>query len=122
MLVAIIFFLVILGLLAYLDTRKPKNYPPGPNWIPIIGSAHIVAEKRKKTGYLYKATAEMSRTYGPIIGLKVGKDLLVVVYGKHEIREFLSSDDLSGRPTGPFFDMRTWGERRGEIFKLIVFI
>lgn len=26
---AAIFFICILALLAYLDTRKPKNYPPG---------------------------------------------------------------------------------------------
>lgn len=34
--IAAIFFICILALLAYLDTRKPKNYPPGtfliPNW------------------------------------------------------------------------------------------
>ncbi|XP_044259444.1 probable cytochrome P450 303a1 [Tribolium madens] len=115
MLVAIGFFVIILGLLAYLDTKKPKNYPPGPSWLPIIGSAHTIKEWRKKAGYLYKATAEMAEKYGPVIGLRVGKDLVVVVYGKNQIREFLTSDDLAGRPTGPFFDMRTWGERRGVL-------
>ncbi|RZC40009.1 cytochrome P450 303a1 [Asbolus verrucosus] len=113
--IAVALFVVILGLLIYLDTRKPKNYPPGPKWLPIIGSALTVAEKRKRTGYLYKATAELSEEYGPVIGLKVGKDLVVVVYGQQAIREFLSSEDLAGRPTGIFFEMRTWGERRGVL-------
>ncbi|KAH0815760.1 hypothetical protein GEV33_007031 [Tenebrio molitor] len=115
MLAAVVFFLVVLGLLAYLDTKKPKNYPPGPKWLPIVGSALEVADKRKKCRYLYQATAEMAREYGPVIGLKVGKDLVVVVYGKHEIREFLSSEDLAGRPKGLFFEMRTWGERLGVL-------
>ncbi|KAJ3662579.1 hypothetical protein Zmor_006920 [Zophobas morio] len=112
---AIAFFVVILGLLAYLDTKKPKNYPPGPKWLPIIGSAYVLLKKRKQYRNLYKATAVMAKEHGPVIGLKVGKDLIVIVYGKQAIREFLSSEDLGGRPTGPFYDMRTWGERRGVL-------
>lgn len=55
----------------------------------------------------------MSKEYGPIIGLKTGKDLIVVVLGAQAIREFLASDDLSGRPKGLFYEVRTWGKRRG---------
>ncbi|KAK9880868.1 hypothetical protein WA026_013195 [Henosepilachna vigintioctopunctata] len=106
-------FLVVLGLLIFLDSKKPKNYPPGPKWLPLFGSALKVLKERKRTGYLYVATAEMSKKYGPVVGLKVGKDLLVIVYGAQAMREFLLSDDLAGRPTGPFFEMRTWGKRLG---------
>lgn len=106
-------FIVILGLLVFLDTKKPKNYPPGPKWLPLLGSALEVIKERKRTGYLYVATAEMSKTYGPVVGLKVGKDLLVIVYGGTALKEFLTSEDLAGRPTGIFFEKRTWGKRLG---------
>lgn len=111
--VAIIFFIGILGLLAYLDTRKPKNYPPGPKWLPIAGSAITVHKLRKKTGYLYKAAAELSKKYGPVVGLKVGKDRLVIVDGYEAIKQMLSEDDFSGRPRGVYYETRTWGIRRG---------
>ena len=45
---------------------------------------------------------------------KVGKDPIVVVYGNQATKEFSMSDDLIGRPLGPFYEMRTWGKRRGN--------
>ncbi|CAG9768048.1 unnamed protein product [Ceutorhynchus assimilis] len=110
---ALLLSIVILGLLAYLDTKKPKKFPPGPKWYPIIGSAPQVRESRSRCGSLYEATAEMSLYYGPILGLKIGKDAIVVVYGPQEIKELSLSEDFIGRPIGSFFEMRTWNKRRG---------
>nr|QTC11261.1 cytochrome P450 303A1 [Phenacoccus solenopsis] len=110
---AALFFIFILGLLAYLDTRKPKNYPPGPEWLPILGSMLVVKKLRDQTGYLYKATAELARVYGPVVGLRVGKDRQVVCCGYEAIKEMLTKEELDGRPQGPFYETRTWGTRRG---------
>ncbi|XP_065199572.1 probable cytochrome P450 303a1 [Planococcus citri] len=110
---AAIFFVLILVLLAYLDTRKPKNYPPGPEWLPIVGSMLMVKKLRDQTGYLYRATAELARMYGPIVGLRVGKDRQVVCFGYEAIKEMLTKEELDGRPQGPFYETRTWGTRRG---------
>ncbi|KAJ8922410.1 hypothetical protein NQ315_004356 [Exocentrus adspersus] len=111
--VAAILFVAILGLLAYLDTRKPKNFPPGPKWKPFLGCALEVAGIKKRTGSFLKATAELASKHGPVLGLKVGKQKLVVVYDFQAVKEFLASDDLAGRPFGEFYEMRTWGKRRG---------
>ncbi|BET00075.1 cytochrome P450 [Nesidiocoris tenuis] len=111
---AAVFFFSFLGLLVYLDTKKPKNFPPGPKWYPIVGSALKVAKMRKdEGGYLYKATAELARQYGPIVGLKVGKDHQVVCCDYPSIKEMLTKDEFDGRPQGPFYETRTWGIRRG---------
>lgn len=111
--VAIFFFLAILGLLAYLDTRKPVNYPPGPRWLPILGSSLTVHRLRKKTGYLYKTTTALCKEYGHVVGLKVGKDKIVIVDGLKPLKQMLTDDDFSGRPMGLFYETRTWGIRRG---------
>nr|CAD7398393.1 unnamed protein product [Timema poppensis] len=112
---AAILFLCILGLLAYLDTRKPRNFPPGPQWLPVLGSALAVHQLRKRTGYLYEATAELARQYGPVVGLKVGKDRTVVLCGYDGIKDMLSREEFDGRPQGPFYETRTWGIRRGVL-------
>lgn len=112
---AVVFFVAILLLLAYLDSKKPANYPPGPNWLPFLGSALAVHKIRKRTGYLYRATAEMAREYGPVIGLRVGRDRQVIAYGYDAIKQMLTDDDFSGRPTGIFYRARTWGTRRGVL-------
>ncbi|KAK7864643.1 hypothetical protein R5R35_012415 [Gryllus longicercus] len=112
---AALLFCVILGLLLVLDTRKPRNFPPGPKWLPVLGSALAVAKLRKQTGYLYEATAELGRRYGPVVGLRVGKDRQVVLCGYDAMKEMLMKDELDGRPQGPFYETRTWGVRRGVL-------
>ncbi|KDR10510.1 probable cytochrome P450 303a1 isoform X2 [Zootermopsis nevadensis] len=112
---AVLLFVVILGLFIYLDTRKPKDFPPGPPWIPVLGSALHVHRLRKQTGYLYRATAEMAKRYGPVVGLRVGKDRQVVLCGYEAIKDMLSREEFDGRPQGPFYETRTWGKRRGVL-------
>jgi len=82
--------------------------------MPMLGSALHVHRLRKKTGYLYQATAELAKCYGPVVGLRIGKDRQVVLCGYEAIRDMLSRDEFDGRPQGIFYETRTWGKRRGE--------
>ncbi|KAJ9580644.1 hypothetical protein L9F63_024179 [Diploptera punctata] len=112
---AVVLFFFILGLFVYYDTRKPHNFPPGPAWLPVLGSALAVNKLRKKTGYLYQATGELAKEYGPVVGLRVGKDRQVVLCGYEGIKEMLTREEFDGRPQGPFYETRTWGVRRGVL-------
>ncbi|XP_052132829.1 methyl farnesoate epoxidase [Frankliniella occidentalis] len=113
MLFLVLAFFAITALLLYLDSRKPKGFPPGPDWLPILGSARELAQLRKETGYLYKACEELVHRYGPVVGLRVGKDRQVIVSGYEAIREMSSRDDFDGRPRGPLYETRTFNLRRG---------
>lgn len=72
-----------------------------------------IKKLRDQTGFLYKATADLASIYGPVVGLKVGKDRQVVCYGYQAIKEMLTKEEINGRPQGPFYETRTWGLRRG---------
>lgn len=114
----VVVFVLLVALLLYLDCRKPKNYPPGPRWYPIVGSALAVRQARHRTGMLCKAMQSIARQHvgqpsSDVLGLKVGKDRLVVAIGSEAIREMMTNEDLDGRPTGPFYETRTWGSRKG---------
>lgn len=111
---AALLVLSALGLSYFLSTRKPKYFPPGPRWWPFVGSAPQIAFAVKRTGHLLTATAEMAKEYGPVLGLKVGREIIVVIHDYLPNKEFLLSEGLAGRPYGDFFDMRTWGKRRGK--------
>lgn len=108
-------FVVVLLILLYFDSIKPSNYPPGPKWYPIVGSALSIHNERIRTGMLCKGTMAIAKKYknSGAIGFKVGKDKLVVAVTTEAILEMMSNEDLDGRPTGPFFETRTWGLRRG---------
>lgn len=71
--------------------------------------------ERIRTGMLCKGTMAMADKYGKngAIGFKIGKDKLVVAITADSILEMMYNEDLDGRPTGPFFETRTWGLRRG---------
>lgn len=82
--------------------------------MPVLGSALHVHRLRKQTGYLYRATAKLAHCYGPVVGLRVGKDRQVVLCGFEAIKEMLSREEFDGRPQGLFYETRTWGKRRGK--------
>ncbi|XP_053994345.1 probable cytochrome P450 303a1 [Hylaeus volcanicus] len=104
---------ILLLLLLYLGSRKPKGYPPGPKWWPILGSALEVARLRQETGYLFKTCSVLYKKYGPVVGLKIGKDRIVVLNDPESIRTMLTDEVFDGRPAGPVYEARTFGTRRG---------
>ncbi|XP_065162039.1 probable cytochrome P450 303a1 [Atheta coriaria] len=106
---ATLLFSAFLILFNYLYCVKPRNYPPGPKWLPILGSALSVSRLRKKTGSLAEAMAIFSRKYGPVLGFKFGQERIVICYGGLAIKEFLNTESLNGRPMGPFYELRTFG-------------
>lgn len=100
------------------DIIKPKRFPPGPAWIPFVGCSYDVYKLREKSGYLYKAVNALSEKYGvsdSILGLRIGKDRIVMVNSLEANKEMLFNEDLDGRPQGIFYETRTWGERRGVL-------
>ncbi|KYQ56062.1 hypothetical protein ALC60_05045 [Trachymyrmex zeteki] len=104
---------IIILLLLYLSCQKPKGYPPGPRWWPILGCALEIARIRQETGYLFKTCSTLCKKYGSVVGLKIGQDRIVIMNDLESIRAMLTNKDCDGRPNGPFFKARTWGVTLG---------
>jgi len=73
-----------------------------------------VARIRQETGYLVKTCSALCKKYGPVVGLKIGQDRIVILNDLESIRAMLTNEDCDGRPTGPFYKARTWGARLGN--------
>lgn len=68
---------------------------------------------------LWKAIESIAQHYDKdrrgIVGFKVGKDRVAFVYTSAAIKDMMSREEIDGRPTGPFYETRTWNMRRGVL-------
>ncbi|KAH1003748.1 hypothetical protein HUJ04_003617 [Dendroctonus ponderosae] len=95
---------------------RPKNYPPGPGFLPIVGNLMFYKNQHKKLGFHHLVWMNLAEKFGPIVGLKLGRSLVVTVSGPAAIKEVLTRAEFDGRPDGFFFRLRTFGKRLGIVF------
>ncbi|XP_053970473.1 methyl farnesoate epoxidase-like isoform X1 [Hylaeus volcanicus] len=113
---AISLLLVLFCAFCLYDCLKPRNFPPGPKWLPLVGCFLGFRRLRAKNGYAYLAFQELTRTYGPILGLKLGNQKVVVISTHDLVKKVLLRDEFNGRPDGFFFRVRSFGKRKGILF------
>jgi methyl farnesoate epoxidase / farnesoate epoxidase len=83
--------------------------------LPVIGNLNIL-KILKVVKYHHLLWHNLSKIYGPIVGLKFFNKHVVIVSSREAIKEVYSSDDLNGRPNGFFFKIRTFEKRLGIVF------
>nr|WGW06502.1 CYP15A1 [Blattella germanica] len=113
MVVTILLFLLLLVLL---DVMKPKGYPPGPIWLPVVGSYLWFRQEKSRLAYDHLVWSSLVAQYGPVAGVRLGKDKIVIASGYEAVKEVLLRDEFDGRPDGFFFRVRTFGKKMGVVF------
>ncbi|XP_068656964.1 cytochrome P450 81Q32-like [Aristolochia californica] len=68
---------------------RPKNLPPGPPSLPIIGHLHYI-EKR-----LHRTLTRLSHRYGPIMLLRFGSRPVLVVSSPSAVEECFTTNDVA---------------------------
>ncbi|KAJ9177318.1 hypothetical protein P3X46_012552 [Hevea brasiliensis] len=85
-------FLVIFLLLAFKlfspTKSSSKTLPPSPPSLPILGHVHLLKEP------LHRSLQTLSQKYGPIISLRFGSRLVVVVSSPLAVKECFTTNDI----------------------------
>ncbi|KAL3616586.1 hypothetical protein CASFOL_039976 [Castilleja foliolosa] len=68
--------------------RKSKNLPPGPFRFPIIGNILALGPKP------HRSLANLSRTHGPVISLKLGSVTAVIISSPETAKAVFADNDL----------------------------
>ncbi|VVC37362.1 Cytochrome P450, E-class, group I,Cytochrome P450,Cytochrome P450, conserved site [Cinara cedri] len=93
---------------------KPKNYPPGPKWWPFVGNTYELKKLTSAKNGQYLALEELRKKYdSDVIGLKLGREYVVAVFGNDLLNETFYRDEFQGRPNNFFMRLRTMGKRIG---------
>ncbi|XWS30820.1 hypothetical protein CRYUN_Cryun23aG0023400 [Craigia yunnanensis] len=82
-----IFLLICLNFL-FQSRKHPKNLPPSPPSLPIIGHLHLLKAP------IHRLYHSLSQKYGPIFSLQLGSRLLVVVSSSTAAEECLIKNDI----------------------------
>ncbi|XP_013133291.1 PREDICTED: probable cytochrome P450 305a1 isoform X2 [Papilio polytes] len=105
-----ILLLIIIIIVIFKSVIKPKNYPPGPKWIPYLGCSNVVNELTIQHGSQWKALSALAKEFSTsVLGLKMGMELVVVVYGEKNIRQVFTEKEFEGIT---FADGPLWREQR----------
>lgn len=76
---------------------RPKNFPPGPPRIPVIGSYLFLSLINQK--HLHKAAIWLGKFYDShVIGLYLGSTPTVIALDQKSVRTVLSQPEFDGRP------------------------
>ncbi|KAM3930505.1 cytochrome P450 2C14-like [Leptodactylus fuscus] len=78
-----------------------KNFPPGPKPLPIIGNFLDIDMSKP-----HKTFKELSKTYGPVLGVQLGMTKTIVLCGYEVIKDALinQADVFSDRPVVPVLE------------------
>ncbi|KAH8889206.1 putative cytochrome P450 [Thozetella sp. PMI_491] len=87
---------IIVAILPYaFRSSRPKNFPPGPPTIPVLGNLHLIPTS--KSFILFH---EWAKKYGPVIGLKFAGANVVILNNYRDVQALLESrgNIYSSRP------------------------
>ncbi|KAM7413923.1 hypothetical protein PAMA_018967 [Pampus argenteus] len=106
----IILWLCIFLFLFQLTSRRPKNFPPGPTILPLLGNVLSISLENP-----LKDFERLRKTYGNVYSLYIGVKPAVVISGLKAMKEAIVSrgNDFAGRPQDLFINDCT--ERKGVI-------
>ncbi|XP_058122926.1 methyl farnesoate epoxidase-like [Anopheles ziemanni] len=109
----LVMFVLLMAVYCACDVQKPKKFPPGPAWWPMLGSGLVVVKMVRSLKYFHLMWMTLCRQYGQIVGVRFGQDRIIIVSGREAIRTMYSMVQFDGRPDGFFFRMRSFGQRLG---------
>ncbi len=89
--VAVLFVLLISWI--YKKIQKPRNFPPGPPRLPLLGSVPFLSGAN-----FLQNTIDLKKKYGGIVGFYFGNSPVVIISDLAMAKEVFKKPEASGTP------------------------
>ncbi|XP_069672282.1 methyl farnesoate epoxidase-like [Periplaneta americana] len=91
---------------------RPKNFPPGPLCLPIVGSVPFIPPQHVQ----FTMCGKWRKRYGPVVGLMFGSKPTVAIVEPKAVLEVLRREEFQGRPDNFNSRDRAFNKRLGFFF------
>ncbi|XP_061892114.1 cytochrome P450 2F2-like [Entelurus aequoreus] len=110
MLASVLLLLCVFFIVYNFMCRRPKNFPPGPTIVPVLGNILSLSLENPLQDF-----ERLRKAYGNVYSLYLGRKPAVIVNGVHALKEALVSKatDFAGRPQDLYVNDTT--NRKGVI-------
>ncbi|KAG8228074.1 hypothetical protein J437_LFUL009046 [Ladona fulva] len=99
------------------DSRQPEEKAEAcPGWLPILGSTLEFTKLFNQFKIPFLMWDEYARRFGDVVGIRLGRDIFILVSGKEAIQEGLTKEEFDARENSFLIQHRSMGVRRGVIF------
>lgn len=86
----------------------------GPKWYPFFGCNNLLNARTAKSSSQWKVISDLAKEYSTnVLGLKMGNERVVVVYGEDNIRQVSFDKEFDSRPDSFFVRLRCFGKKIG---------
>ncbi|XP_055692295.1 probable cytochrome P450 305a1 [Lutzomyia longipalpis] len=105
----IVSVLIVFGLLLYYSQKRPKDFPPGPQWYPIVGNSLQLRRTAMKLGDTLRVYEKWSRDFNSpdVVGFRLGRQLFITGLSAKAVYDIHKMAVFDGRPKDFFTSIRT---------------
>ena len=104
---------LLLLVMYFWKSLKPRDFPPGPSFLPIIGSLLFLPTKVWKTREIPVAEY-MNKTFGDIAGIFDSKRPIIFISNADIVKKLFKMEECSGRPLSKPYQKLRYGGNDGK--------
>ncbi|XP_059609524.1 probable cytochrome P450 305a1 [Phlebotomus argentipes] len=108
-------FIILLVIYYYCAQKRPRNFPPGPSWLPIFGNSIQLRRAARKLNGAHNVYQKWSEEYNnsEVVGFRLGGKYFITALSEKAVKDVYARRVFEGRPRNFFVTLRSFNTYAG---------